>query len=135
MEIRWPRMAGEASLLLLPLAVCLSVWRGPATGIGAPGAEAACGRDGRGAGSVRRCCGVSGPASTAVSGGTDGRSLRWALAIVVRERKSPGPGRVPSSRQPAGRRGAGHVAPGKSTVTKQVCSVVAVKHYRKFSGF
>lgn len=112
-EIRWPRMAGEASLLLLPLAVCLSVWRGPATGIGAPGAEAACGRDGRGA--------------AAVSGGTDGRSLRWALAIVVRERKSPGPGRVPSSRQPAGRRGAGHVAPGKSTVTKQVCSVVAVK--------
>lgn len=65
----------------------------------------------------------------------DGRSLRWALAIVVRERKSPGRGRVPSSRQPAGRRGAGHVAPGKSTVTKQVCSVVAVKHYRKFSGF
>lgn len=124
MEIRWPRMAGEASLLLLPLAVCLSVWRGPATGIGAPGAEAACGRDG-----------VSGPASTAVSGGTDGRSLRWALAIVVRERKSPGPGRVPSSRQPAGRRGAGHVAPGKSRVTKQVCFVVAVKHYRKFSGF
>lgn len=116
MEIRWPRMAGEASLLLLPLAVCLSVWRGPATGIGAPGAEAACGRDR-----------VSGLASTAVSGGTDGRSLRWALAIVVRERKSPGRGRVPSSRQPAGRRGAGHVAPGKSTVTKQVCSVVAVK--------
>lgn len=96
MEIRWPRMAGEASLLLLPLAVCLSVWRGPATGIGAPGAEAACGRDGRGAAAesaVRR-------ALRSVAARTDAASAgHWPSSCGSESRQdrgeSPHPGSPP----------------------------------------